>query len=176
MDKQITDMVQNDVVVVMDYELTVDGSVIDANIMPYLHGHNNIISGLENALTGMKIGETKEVLVKAADAYGEYDDKAMVNVNRSSFPKDFEIKLGHPLRVRDESGHIFSGTITALSEDTVEMDLNHPLAGKELFFKATITNMREATPEELAHGHVQSECGGCGSHGCGDDCGDGCCG
>ncbi len=176
MEETNLNMVQNDLVVVLDYVLTVDGNEVDANIMPYLHGHNNIIPGLENAITGMKIGETREVLVKSADAYGEYDHDSVVNLNRSSFPKDFEIKLGHPLRVRDESGHIFSGTVTALNEDSVEMDLNHPMAGKDLLFKATITNLREATPEELAHGHVQSGCSGCGSQGCGSDgCGDGCC-
>jgi len=166
------DLVQDNMVVVLDYVLTVDGNEVDANSMPYLHGHGNIIPGLESAISGMKLGETKDILVKAADAYGEYDEESLVKVNRDSFPKDFEIKLGSPLRIRDENGHIFSGTITALGQDTIELDLNHPMAGKDLFFKATISDIRKATPEELAHGHVQSECDSCGS----DGCSSGCCG
>jgi len=167
-----TDFVKDDLVVVLDYTLTVDSEEVDAGILPYLHGHNNIIPGLENALNGMKIGETKEVFVKAADAYGEYDEEAVLNINRDSFPQDFEIKLGHPLRVRDDQGHVFSGTITALAQDTIELDLNHPMAGKDLHFKATITDIREATAEEIAHGHIASDCSSCGS----DGCSSGCCG
>jgi FKBP-type peptidyl-prolyl cis-trans isomerase SlyD len=163
-------LVQDDMVVVLDYVLTVDGNQVDANSMPYLHGHGNIIPGLETAVSGMKIGETREVLVKAEDAYGEYDDESIVNINRDSFPKDFEIKLGHPLRIRDENGHIYNGTITALGQDTIELDLNHPMAGKDLFFKATIADIREATPEELANGHIQSGCNSCASDGCSSDC------
>jgi FKBP-type peptidyl-prolyl cis-trans isomerase SlyD len=163
--------VQNGIVVLLDYTLTVDGEEMDAGPIQYLHGHNNIISGLEAALVGMIIGESRDVQVSAVDAYGEYDESNVVKITRASFPPDFEIKLGHPLRIRDESGHIFNGTVTALDEDDIEFDMNHPLAGKDLFFKTTIVDLRPATPLEIEQGHVQSQCGSCGSQGCGDGCG-----
>lgn len=172
-------IVQNDMIVLLEYTLTVDGQEVDSGPIEYLQGHKNIIPGLETAVAGMTIGETKEVTVKAADAYGEYDKETIVNVARTSFPKDFEIKLGHPMRIRDESGNIFSGTVTALGDENVELDLNHPLAGKDLLFKATVSDLREASEEEITHGHVQqSGCGGCGSQssGCSSDgCGSSCC-
>ncbi|MCJ7696250.1 MAG: peptidylprolyl isomerase [Anaerolineaceae bacterium] len=171
-------IVQNDMIVLLEYTLTVDGQEVDSGPIEYLQGHKNIIPGLESAVAGMKVGESKDVTVKAIDAYGEYDEEAVVNVARTSFPKDFEIKLGHPMRIRDESGNIFSGTVTALGDENVELDLNHPLAGKDLLFKATVSDLRAATDEELAHGHVQSSCGGCGSQssGCSSDgCGSSCC-
>ena len=167
--------VQDDVVVLLDYTLFVDGEEKDSGPIEYLHGHGNIIAGLENALTGMAIGESRDVTVMAVDAYGEYDESNIIKISRESFPPDFELELGHPLRIRDEANHVFSGTITALDEKDIEFDMNHPLAGKDLFFKTSILDMRSATPRELEHGHVESECGGCGSHGCGDSCGDGCC-
>ena len=163
------DIVQEDMVVLLDYTLTVDGEEIDAGPIQYLQGHNNIISGLEAALIGMKTGESKDVMVKAADAYDDYDEESVVNVSRDSFPSDFEIHLGRPMRIRDEGGHIFTGTVTALSEDSVELDLNHPLAGKDLAFKATIMDLRLASPLEIEQGRVQSGCASCGPDGCGPD-------
>ncbi len=171
-----TDSVQNDMVVLLDYTLFVDGEEMDSGPIQYLHGHNNIIGGLEDALVGMLIGDSREVQVNAVDAYGEYDESNVIKIDRGSFPPDFEFELGHPLTIRDESGHVFNGTITAFDETDIEFDMNHPLAGKDLLFKTSIMDLRPATPLELEHGHVQSECGGCGSHGCGDSCGDGCCG
>lgn len=167
--------VQDDVVVLLDYTLFVDGEEMDSGPIEYLHGHGNIIQGLEDALAGMSIGESRNVTVMAVDAYGEYDESNLIKISRESFPPEFELELGHPLRIRDEGGHVFSGTITALDDKDIEFDMNHPLAGKDLFFKTSILDMRPATPRELEHGHVESGCGGCGSHGCGDSCGDGCC-
>ena len=160
------DIVQEDMVVLLDYTLTVDGEEVDTGPILYLQGYNNIISGLETALIGMKTGESKEILVNATDAYGEYDEESVVNVSRDSFPADFEIHLGRPMRIRDQGGHIFTGTVIALSEDSVELDLNHPLAGKDLAFKATIMDLRHASPLEIEQGRVQSGCASCGPDGC----------
>lgn len=170
-----TDSVQNDMVVLLDYTLFVDGEELDSGPIEYLHGHGNIIQGLEDALTGMLIGQSRDVQVTAANAYGEYDQENVIRITRNSFPEDFEIELGRPLSIRDESNHVFNGSITAISEDEVEFDTNHPLAGKDLFFKTSVLDLRPATPRELEHGHVESGCSGCGSHGCADSCGDGCC-
>jgi FKBP-type peptidyl-prolyl cis-trans isomerase SlyD len=140
-------------------------------VVEYLHGHENIITGLENALTGLQVGDTKEVLVRAEDAYGEFDPDAVVMVTRASFPPDFEIRLGEPMRLRDANGHVFTGVATALYEDAVELDLNHPMAGKDLQFTVTVLGIRPATDAELAAGRLISGCDGS----CEDGCSDGCC-
>lgn len=170
MEELIVNTIQNDRVVKLLYSLSVDGEELEANALEYLHGHDNIIVGLENALTGLQPGETKDILVTADEAYGEYDPQAVVNVTRSSFPPDFEILLGEPMRLRDAQGHIFSGVATALTDDNVELDLNHPLAGKDLLFNVTVLNIREASEIELEAGMVQSACSSCGDGGCGDGC------
>ncbi len=161
-----TDIVQDDMIVILDYTLVVDGEEIDSGPIEYLQGHNKIIPGLESELAGMKVGESKDVLVKSKDAYGELDEEAVVDVSRDSFPEGFEIVLGRPMRIRSEDGNIFSGTVTALSEESVELNLNHPLAGKDLFFKATISALRPATEKEIEHGHSASDCAGCDSQSC----------
>jgi FKBP-type peptidyl-prolyl cis-trans isomerase SlyD len=174
--------IQNNTVVQFAYNLTVDGEEVESNLLEYLHGHGNIIPGLENELLDMQEGEQKKVLVLAADAYGEFDPKMVVKVNRASFPEDFEIQLGEPMNLRDQSGHMFQAVAIALDEDSVDLNLNHHMAGKDLEFDVTILSIRPATEEEIAHGHLhyQGGCSGCSSNsdcgdGCGDSCYDGCC-
>jgi FKBP-type peptidyl-prolyl cis-trans isomerase SlyD len=170
--------IQDNTVVQFSYKLTVDGEEVESNLLEYLHGHGNIIPGLENELAGMQEGESKKVLVQAADAYGEFDPNMVVEINRASFPKDFEIRLGEPMNLRDRTGNMFQAIAVGLTEDTVELDLNHPMAGKDLEFDVTILAIRPATEEEIAHGHLhyQGGCSGCSSASdCGDSCCDGCC-
>ena len=171
MTEQNMNTIQNDTVVQLAYNLLVDGEEIESDVLEYLHGHENIIPGLENALTGLQVGDTKEVLVRAEDAYGEFDPDAVVMVTRASFPPDFEIRLGEPMRLRDANGHVFTGVATALYEDSVELDLNHPMAGKDLQFTVTVLGIRPATDAELAAGRLISGCDGS----CEDGCSDGCC-
>ncbi len=161
-------VVAKNVVVEMTYILTVKGEEVDVGTLDYLQGHGNIIAGLEAGLEGAKTGETREVHVLAADAYGEHDPKRVLPVNRSSFPEDFEFKLGEPMRIRDASGHVFQAVPVAVSEETVDLDLNHPMAGKDLDFKVTILSLREATEKEIANGSLHfGGCAGC-SQGCDD--------
>ncbi len=171
------DTIQNDAVVQIAYNLNVEGQELESNLLEYLHGHGNIIPGLENELTGLNVGERKHVLVQPVDAYGEFDPDMVITVNRESFPADFEIRLGEPMNLRDASGNVFQAVATALSEESVEMDLNHPMAGKELEFQVTVLSIRPATEEELAHGHLHSAggCSGCSADDCGDGCDAGCC-
>ena len=171
MTEQNMNTIQNDTVVQLAYNLLVDGEEIESDVLEYLHGHENITTGLENALTGLQVGDTKEVLVRAEDAYGEFDPDAVVMVTRASFPPDFEIRLGEPMRLRDANGHVFTGVATALYEDSVELDLNHPMAGKDLQFTVTVLGIRPATDAELAAGRLISGCDGS----CEDGCSDGCC-
>ena len=170
MEEKLLDTIQNDHVVQIAYNLNVDGEEVESDLLEYLHGHGNIIPGLEQSLTGAKVGDTLEVIAKAEDAYGEFDPDSVITVSRKSFPPDFEIHLGEAMRLRDASGHVFQGIATALTEDSVELDLNHPMAGKDLHFNVTVLAVRPATDDELAAGHLHY--GGCES--CSSDCGDGC--
>ncbi|MDY0125123.1 MAG: hypothetical protein RBS09_02865, partial [Anaerolineaceae bacterium] len=101
----------------------------------------------------------------------------VLTVNRESFPPDFEILLGEPMNLRDASGNVFQAVATALSDESVELDMNHPMAGKDLDFQVTVLSTRPATEEEIAHGHLHqtSGCAGCSSSDCGDGCDSGCC-
>ncbi len=169
--------VAKDVVVSLEYTLTVDGEVVDSSeengVLDYLQGHQNIIPGLESALEGMAAGETKKVVVAAKDAYGEYNPDAVEEIALSDFPEDIPLEEGIELAVDDgESGPV-SAVIEKVGEETVTLNYNHPLAGKDLAFDVKVVSLRAATAEELEHGHVHSEeeeddCGcGCG---CGDSC------
>jgi FKBP-type peptidyl-prolyl cis-trans isomerase SlyD len=171
------DTIQNDTVVQIAYNLTVEGEEVESNLLEYLHGYSNIIPGLEKELTGMSVGDRKQVIAKAADAYGEFDPKMVIDVNRTSFPPDFEIRLGEPMNLRDASGNVFPAVATAVSEDSVELDLNHPMAGKDLDFQVTILSIRPATEDELEHGHIHysSGCEGYSTSNCGEPGCEGCC-
>ena len=172
--------VAEDVVVSLEYSLTVEGEVVDTTEnrgpLQYIHGKRNIIQGLEQELEGLKIGESKEVLVKAADGYGAYDPSAFVAFERSQFPAGFNIELGEEIHVRGGNGQAFPARISEIDGDNVRLDLNHPLAGKDLLFSTKIVDLREATESEKAVGQLGGGCASCGDGGCSSDgCSSGCC-
>jgi FKBP-type peptidyl-prolyl cis-trans isomerase SlyD len=154
-------VVIDDIVVSIDYTLTVDGQVVDTTEddepLYFLQGHQNIIPGLERELLGMKIGDSKQVIVAASDAYGEIDPDNIIDVPRSEFPDEIPLEPGTELEVKNSDGEVLSATINEANKDTVKLDFNHPLAGKELTFDITIVDLRQATEEELAHGHAHNE-------------------
>lgn len=160
-DLQKPSAVADDIVVSIDYSLTVDGEIIDASEendpLEFLQGHQNIIPGLENQMYGMKVGESKEVIVSPKDGYGNVDPNAIIDVPRTEFPKDFEIKPGLELQLQSQEGELLNAVIVSISKDKVRLDLNHPLAGNELLFRVTVVDLREATEEELTHGHVHGD-------------------
>ena len=162
--------VEDNVVVSMQYTLMVDGEVYDSSeesgVIEFLQGHENIVEGLEKNIKGMKIGESKEIKVSAAEGYGEIDPEAVLDIPRSEFPEDFELIPGIDLELEDEDGEIMEGTIISVDDTKVTVDFNEPLAGKELLFKVTIVAPRPATEEELECGHIHGEEGCC----CGGDC------
>jgi FKBP-type peptidyl-prolyl cis-trans isomerase SlyD len=145
-------------VVAMEYTLKVDGQVADTSEgrepLEYVHGAGNIIPGLEREMIGMGVGESKEVVVAALDAYGEEDEKAFMDVPVDQFPKDIQMKVGTELQVQNQAGQPMYARIVQVGEKSVRLDFNHPLAGKELHFSVKVVDVRRATQEEKEHGHV----------------------
>ena len=134
------------------------GEVIDSSSgatepLHYLHGHGNIVPGLESQLTGHDVGEKLTVTVQPADGYGERDPRGEHEVPREAFPPDAPLEPGIQLGLRDESGAVVPIWISKVEGDVVHVDLNHPLAGQVLEFEVEIMSVRAATEEELAHGH-----------------------
>ena len=152
------EIVRKDLVVSMTYQLFVDNEKIDASDendpLQFIQGHGQIIPGLERELEGMKIGESKHVLVKAVDGYGEYDPEQIVEMPKSDFPADFVLEPDMEVTFEDEDGSEHTAFVEEVSLETVTFNFNHPLAGDDLEFDVTVTGIRPATPEELAHGHV----------------------
>ena len=155
------DTVQDGLVVSMDYKLTVDGEVLDssddAGLLQFLAGYDNIVPGLEREMIGMKIGESKDVVVAPVDGYGEFDEEGFMDVPRSEFPSDMQIEEGVELNITDEDGENQYARVESMTKDSVRLDFNHPLAGTELHFNVTVVALREPTREELDHGHVHEE-------------------
>jgi FKBP-type peptidyl-prolyl cis-trans isomerase SlyD len=152
--------VQDDVVVSIDYTLRLeDGEVIDSSEgrapLQYLQGQGQIVPGLERELYGMNVGDEKEVTVSAEEGYGDYDEERLQQVPLDAFPEDMELEEGMSVRMRDvSSGQLFDATIDDIDDDDVTLDFNHPLAGETLIFDIKIVNLREASAEELQHGHA----------------------
>lgn len=148
----------DDLVVTIDYTLTVEGEVVDSSEeegpLDYLQGHENIIPGLEQEIEGMKIGESKTVFVAPEDGYGLIEPDAVIEVDRSEFPENVPVEVGVELEITDSEGDMMFATITEVGDEVVKLDTNHPLAGKELQFEVTVKDLREASEEELQHGHV----------------------
>lgn len=153
-----TESVQDGVVVSMEYTLHVDEELLDSSEgqgpLHFLAGYGNIISGLENEMMGMKIGDSKDVVVQPADGYGEFDENAFMNVPRNQFPKDMNLEVGAELSVRDNQDHARMAYVDSIEGDTVTLNFNHPLAGDELHFHVKVVGLREPNDEELEHGHV----------------------
>lgn len=151
-------------VVSIHYTLTDDdGTVIDSSSggepLEYLHGHGNVVPGLERGLKGHSEGESLKVDVSPAEGYGEHDPRGLTRVPRDSFPDDMEIEPGMQFSGEDDKGEEQAIWIAAVEGDQIVIDRNHPLAGQTLHFEVTIQRVRNATREELSHGHVH------GAHG-----------
>lgn len=132
------------------------GNVIDQSQgepLAYLHGHNNIIPGLEKELEGKSAGDSLTAVIEPADAYGEYQEQAVQQVPRANFQGVDNIQPGMQFQSEAE-GQVMLVTVTDVNDDTVTVDANHPLAGKKLSFDVEIVEVRAATEDELNHGHV----------------------
>ncbi len=152
------DTVENGVVVSIEYTLHVDGELLDSSEeqgpLQFLAGYGNIVPGLENEMIGMKIGDSKDVVVQPAEGYGEFDEQALMQVPRRDFPTDMPIEVDTELNVRDNEGNSKYARIESIDGEMVTLNFNHPLAGDELHFHVKVIGLREPTTEELDHGHV----------------------
>jgi FKBP-type peptidyl-prolyl cis-trans isomerase SlyD len=163
-DERLT--VVDDLVVQLDYTLQLDNEqTVDSSTgrepLEFLQGHGQIVPGLEQALYGMAVGENKKVVVAPPDGYGERKANTGQEVPREAFDPDVELTPGMALELHDGSGHPVLAFIAEIGPESIVLDLNHPLAGENLHFDVTIAGLREATSEELAHGHSH---GGEGAH------------
>lgn len=153
------DVIKDGAVVSLSYTLKLaNGEVVDYteadDPLEYLHGADNIIPGLESALTGLHVGDQKQVEVSPADGYGEYDPQDVEVIERSKLPKNLPaLQLGMVLAIGDEDGNFSEAFVREISAGKITLDFNHPLAGQKLFFDVKVVEIREATQEELEHGH-----------------------
>lgn len=150
-------------VVSIDYTLTdTEGKVLDTSDgqgpMSYIQGIGNLISGLEKALEGKAAGASLSVSVPPEEGYGARDDAMRQAVPRDRFESDTSIEIGMRFQVMNESSPQVV-TVVEVDEENVTIDANHPLAGETLNFVVTVIDVREASPEELEHGHVHGSDG-----------------
>lgn len=145
-------------VVTLNYTLTDDsGNIIDKSddgSFAYLHGANNIIPGLETALDGKAAGDSLNVTVAPAEGYGERDPGKTQSVPRNMFPEDTEIEVGMQFHAQGPNGETLVVSVVEVEDENVTVDGNHPLAGVQLNFAVEVVEVREASKEELDHGHV----------------------
>jgi FKBP-type peptidyl-prolyl cis-trans isomerase SlyD len=147
-----------DKVAVINYTLKdKEGEIIDQSndgTFTYLHGARNIIPGLENALEDKKAGDKTSVVIEPKDAYGERDLEKIQRVPLDMFPDDVEIKEGMQFESQSSEGAPTIVTVTAIDAGEVVVDENHPMAGIQLHFEVELVEVRDATEQELGHGHV----------------------
>ena len=120
----------------------------------FVTGNQQVLPGLEVALSSMIIGSKKNIKLAAADAYGEYDEGAVQKVKRDLFPEEAELEIGTSYFAHSPEGQHLQFIITEIEDDVITANFNHPLAGKDLEFDVELLDVRDATSEEMQHGHV----------------------
>lgn len=152
-------------VVKLTYELRNEpnGQVMDAadkeSPFAFLFGHGNVLDKFEKNLEGLIAGNQFNFELSAEDGYGEYDEQAVIQLDKNVFAVDGKVQdemlfVGNVVPLQDQNGNPFQGRIVNIILDKVTVDLNHPFAGKPLLFSGEIVEVREAHPVELEHGHV----------------------
>lgn len=151
-------LIHTDSVVLIDYTLAGDdGTVLDTSEgrepLAYLHGHGNLLAGVEAALSGKGAGDSVAVTLAPENGYGVREEGLVARVPRGEFPAE-DVELGMQFRVGPSAEQSRVVTVTALDDEHVTLDANHPLAGETLHFSIQVVEVRAATNEELQHGHV----------------------
>jgi FKBP-type peptidyl-prolyl cis-trans isomerase SlyD len=155
--------IQKNKVVTINYSLKDEsGALLESSEgqgpLTYLHGVGNLIPGLEASLEGKSAGSSLKVSIPPEDAYGVWAQEKVVQVQRSQFSGIDDVKVGMQFSVQSEAGEEVV-TVSKVEGDTITIDANHPLAGKTLTFDVSVVGIREATAEELDHGHVHGHGG-----------------
>lgn len=159
--------IQDNQVVSIHYELkSVDnGEILDSNLqgapLSFIVGKGQIIPGLEEKIKDLKVGEKADIKVAAVDAYGVYDDNAVQTLPKEQFA-GLELQVGMTLYGQGEHGETVQVIVKNFNDETVEIDFNHPLAGKDLLFAINVVEVRDATADEILNGYVGGGHGGCG--------------
>ena len=140
----MAETVSNGKVISLEYTVTLeDGQPVDTNVgqdaLTYTQGANQIIRGVEAAVEGMEVGQTKQVVVSPTEGYGDRDPNAVHEVPKAKVPQ--EAKIGTMLHGKDANGREIRPTVSAINADTVILDFNHPLAGKTLHFDLKVVNI-----------------------------------
>ncbi len=169
-------------VVSLSYELRLenkDGEIIETvnadRPLTFIYGTESLLPEFERNIVDMKAGDNFAFLLTSENAYGPAVDEAVVEIPISAFMVDGEIDNdllveGNAIPMTDSQGNRLNGIVAEVKTDSVVMDFNHPLAGDDLFFTGTVVGVREATAEELTHGHVHGNCSSGGCDGCGGGC------
>lgn len=164
--------IESNKVVLVHYTLTEDdanGNVIESTQgnepLGFIFGVGQMIPEFERNLEGLKSGDQFAFAIAAANAYGEYDDSALVEVPKNMFEVDGKIpdgllEVGNVLPLTDQEGNHFQASVDWVGLDKVKLDFNHPMAGVNLFFSGHVESVRDADPAEISHGHVH----GAGGH------------
>ena len=131
----------------------------------FLYGNSQMLPKFEEHLSTLKTGDDFEFTLASEDAYGEMDQDAIIDLEKSIFEVEGKIDtemvaIGNVIPMRDDQGHMLQGTVVSVGDEMVRMDFNHPMAGNVLHFKGNVIEVREASAEELSHGHVH----GAGGH------------
>ena len=180
-------VIEKNKVVSLIYELRVDnakGEIVEAldegRPLTFLYGAGSLLPKFEANINGLKVGDSFNFELKSEEAYGTASDEAIVDIPKHVFHvngtfDDNLVQVGKSIPMMDNEGNRLNGVVLNVGEETIRMDFNHPLAGDDLFFNGKITDIREATQDELAHGHIHSSASSCDS--CeSDQSNDGCCG
>ena len=158
-------------VVSLTYELKIDnagGEVVDmadaAEPLVFIYGAGNMLPKFESNLVDLKVNDNFEFTLQANDAYGDFIEEAIIELPIDIFMVEGKVdadmlRIGNIIPMQDNDGHPMDGVVIAVEEEHVKMDFNHPMAGKNLFFTGTIVDLRDATAEEISHGHVHGEHG-----------------
>ncbi len=158
-------------VITVDYNLyrnTAEGEMIESTVghspLTFLTGMGQMIPDFENNVSNLKVGDQFSFGIKAENAYGSKSDDSIIELPYDIFMQEGklvdEVFVGNMLPLQDQNGHVVPATVVKINEATIIMDINHPLADQDLHFTGTVISSREATTEEVGHGHVHGE----GSH------------
>jgi len=160
--------IEKDLVATIDYKLTDEsGQVLDTSEgsepLSYIHGNGNLITGLERDLDGKEPGDRVTTVIAPEDGYGVYDEKLVFTVEKKDFDEPDDLEVGMYFQA-EVGGEVKLCTIVEMSDETVQVNANHPLSGVTLHFDVTVRDVREATKEELEHGHVHGDGDGHDEH------------